>query len=496
MSIFNCVQNSNCSSEMCDFKSRCIPPDGDVRVTSAEIYDVISNLSGGKASGPDGVSVEHLKYAGHNLPVMLSILFTAIFTHGILPKDLMLSVIVPILKDKNKRITDKNNYRPICLSNCLAKILECIIVNRIEPLLSTCANQFGFKKHHGTDMCVFALKELIRYYVNHGSIMYITFLDATKAFDRVNHKLLFKKLYNLKVPIYLLRLIAYWYCNQLCFVRWGSWSSDVFSRTNGVRQGEVLSPLLFNVYMNDLSLKLNQIPVGCCCSGLTVNHLMYADDVVVFAPSAKGIQKLLDVCNIFGQDNDIVYNPAKSKLMIFGKENCININKICLGNVCIDQATNVKYLGHFISCKLDDEYDIKAKERALYARSYMLSRKFYFCTPMVKKNLFRSYCGNMYLCALWINFRKSVFNSVRVAYNNAFRVLFGLKRSCSASEMFVYNNVPGFKDMIRKQIFSLKSRIELAHNKIIIIFVNSDFYLHSNILRSWTRCLFTGNRVV
>ena len=79
------------------------------------------------------------------------------------------SVIVPIIKDKNKRVNDKNNYRPICLSNVCSKIIEVVIFNRISTFLESSSNQSGFKPKHGTELCVFAFKELLRFYKKHVS---------------------------------------------------------------------------------------------------------------------------------------------------------------------------------------------------------------------------------------------------------------------------------------------------------------------------------------
>ena len=106
----------------------------------------------------------------------------------------------------------------------------------MEDYLQSTNNQFGFKQKHGTEMCVFVLKELIRYYIKHGSCMYVAFLDASKAFDRVNHTKLFSKLLELGVPKWIIKVLAQWYCNQSVCVRWGSVFSNFFLVNNGVRQ--------------------------------------------------------------------------------------------------------------------------------------------------------------------------------------------------------------------------------------------------------------------
>ena len=110
------------------------------------------------------------------------------------------------------------------------------------------------------------------------------FLDASKAFDRVNHSLLFDKLCTRGVPFYLIRLLVYWYEHQRMCVRWGGVYSSSFTVTNGVRQGGILSPYLFNVYVDDLSVKLDSCHVGCYFSGGCINHIMYADDLVIMSP--------------------------------------------------------------------------------------------------------------------------------------------------------------------------------------------------------------------
>ena len=115
----------------------------------------------------------------------------------------------------------------------------------------------------------------------------------------------------------VIRILSYWYENQQMCVRWGGTCSTFFGVTNGVRQGSILSPYLFNIYVDDLSVALNACRVGCCVGKVIINHLMYADDLVILAPSVAGLSKLLSICEIFGESNDIIFNKKKSASLYF-----------------------------------------------------------------------------------------------------------------------------------------------------------------------------------
>ena len=212
----------------------------------------------------------------------------------------MKTSIVPIVKDKTGILTDKNNYRPIAITSVMSKIFELLLLDHLHYNVQTCDNQFGFKKKHGTDMCIFSLKHVVDFYRQRSSPVYICFLDASKAFDRINHWSLFAKLIKRNVHVMIVRILLYWYRNQLFCIRWGSQYSGCFAATNGVRQGGVLSPALFNCYMDDLSNVLLQSKLGCNINGLYVNHLMYADDTCLIAPSPGALtvppQSLFRIC--------------------------------------------------------------------------------------------------------------------------------------------------------------------------------------------------------
>ena len=100
--------------------------------------------------------------------------------------------------------------------------------------------------------------------------------------------------------------------NQKLCVFWNSNYSESFLVTSGVRQGGILSPHLFNAYMDNLSTEMNNINIGFCIDGKIINHLMYVDDIVLFAPSAKGLQCLINICFNYGNLHNITFNESKT----------------------------------------------------------------------------------------------------------------------------------------------------------------------------------------
>ena len=123
-----------------------------------------------------------------------------------------------------------------------------VMLDRLSEYLDTMGNQLGFKPKLGTDMCIYSLKEIIGRYSQLNGCVFSCFLDASKAFDRVKHSMLFTKLIRRGAPGYIVRLLMFWYAHQTMCVRWAGSVSSKFTVSNGVRQGGILSPFLFNVY--------------------------------------------------------------------------------------------------------------------------------------------------------------------------------------------------------------------------------------------------------
>lgn len=337
--------------------------------------------------------------------------------------------------------------------------------------MHTTDNQFGFKKSHSTDLCVYGLKEIVNIYKQHSSPLFICFLDASKAFDKLNYWLLFDKLIKRNIPVFFIKILAYWYSSQHISVQWGNTLSVTFTVSNGVKQGGILSPMFFNIYMDDLSKYLNDASVGCMVNSCVLNHFIYADDMCVVAPSAKALQLLLDVCIDYAEQHGIVYNKKKSVCMCMKsrKYKLLNIPSVKLGDTVLIYVETYKYLGCIINCLLNDNDDIKRTLRGIYARSNMLSRKFYNCSDETKRFLFQTYCTNFYCIQLWWFYNQESLRKVRVAFNNSFRYLMGYDRRCSASGMFVGANIDAFDILRRKVVFNFTNRLQASNNKLIVI---------------------------
>lgn len=483
----NSVHNESDKEHVLNELSR---DDVSLRISALDVAKSISNMKNGKSCAVDGISAEHLKLADASVTVHLSLCFSFMLSHNYVPSTLSDVIIIPIPKDKLGDLSDVNNYRPIAIASILSKVFENCILIHCADYLETFDSQFGFKKNHSTDQCIFVLKETIHYFVDNGSPVFAAFLDASKAFDRVNHWSLMKKLIHRGVPLCVVRTLLFWYRNQEFLACWNGVKSNKFHVLNGVRQGSILSPFLFAVYMDALSSKLEKSDAGCFLHGMIVNHLMYADDLVILAPSLKGLQKLLDVCCDFAVEHDIIFNIRKSHGMKFLPKDFQDIafDQPRLNNDYLDYVDEFCYLGHLITSDLSDENDMSRQQKKMCARANVIIRKFVKCCEDVKKTLFRSFIACIYGCSLWLNYRCSSFNSIKVTYNKALRMMFNLPRKCSVSENFVQRDLPTFDELIRKQSVSLLLRA--CDSKNLLVSTLSSCQFTSRRLQFWSEKLF------
>ena len=211
--------------------------------------------------------------------------------------------------------------------------------------------------------------------------MYGCFLDASKAFDLVDHKLLFTYLFDRGLPLAIIRFLMFWYKHQSMCVRWNGVFSESFHVSNGVRQGGVLSPVLFSVYVDGLLCKLRDSGVGCHLGCEFVGSVCYADDLALLAPSPSALRI---ICENFARDHGLRFNAAKTQLIRFSKLPSPTYNEVfhfCGTNLKFSKE--VTHLGHILSENLDDSADIIRETRHLLRKANYTLCTFSFADPFV-----------------------------------------------------------------------------------------------------------------
>ena len=287
----------------------------------AELIDgIINNMKKGKAAGLDGLTTEHLQHCHPSLPTLLAKLFNIIMETGIVPEKFGLSYTVPLLKgnigmSKSLTVTD---FRGISISPVISKIFENCILQRFKEFFVTSDNQFGFKKFSGCSHAIYTVRQTVEHFTNSGTTVNLCALDLSKAFDKINHFALFTKLMNRSVPLGLLNVLEHWFRICVTCVRFGSSVSSFISLECGVRQGGVLSPHLFNIYIDDIIKKVSNCNYSCNVRFTCVSIFMYADDLILLSPSITLLQKLFQIVEEELIAMEMSINPTKSSCIRFG----------------------------------------------------------------------------------------------------------------------------------------------------------------------------------
>ena len=258
-----------------------------------------------------------IKRASASLFQHLSLMMKCFWIHGHVSKVLLLATMVPLIKNKLGDSETSDNYRSIALSSVILKIFDLIVLLLFGENLGFDDLQFSYQQNCSTTMCTWLMVENTNYFLRNGSNVYSCFMDMRKAFDTVQHSKLFQKLNQRNLSSIFTRLIIVMYVSQSANVRWGKEMSKSFRITNGVKQGAVLSAILFCVYIDELITKLRRNKTGCWIDGNFVGIIVYADDIVVLSPTLGGLQEMIDICSDYAGKHNLSFstneNPNKSK---------------------------------------------------------------------------------------------------------------------------------------------------------------------------------------
>lgn len=273
-------------------KQRDLDPNSFARITETELNDAISNLRKGKTCGEDKVDNEHIIYSGPILRTSLLCLYNSMLHTSYIPHSMKQGVIITLFKGGNKRKDDPNNYRAITLTSSVLKLFERILYSRLSTSLGKKLNplQGGFQRNMGCNMTSYLLHESIYYTKENNSKLYVCFLDAQKAFDKVWHEGLFLKLFEMGVDLYLWQILGSFHNHLSSYVLFCEFKSVEFNISRGTRQGGVLSPFLFLCFINDLLNELCASNLGLRINGINLTCPTVADDMLLQSLSKVGLE--------------------------------------------------------------------------------------------------------------------------------------------------------------------------------------------------------------
>ena len=319
----------------------------------SEITEIIQTLSPNKAPGPDQLTNRVIKNLPLHTILFLTNLFNSILRLQYFPSTWKTSTIILIPK-AGKPTHIPENHRPISLLSSFSKLLERIILTRLNTIITDLQlipnDQHGFRAQHSTIHQLTRVTNHISNNLNRQCPTAAVFLDVSKAFDRVWHEGLLYKMYTSQIPIPFIKLIHSYLSNRSSTVRVNNAYSTPIHIRAGVPQGSVLGPTLYNIYTHDIPTTDETILA------------IYADDTAILSSSklqtayTKRIQKHLDLITTWSRIWRILINPNKTQAIIFKNTDRLKHSSdtcnLFLDNVRLDIHNSVKYLGVILDKKL------------------------------------------------------------------------------------------------------------------------------------------------
>lgn len=393
--------------------------------TTEEIIKIINNLDPNTSSGIDNINTKIIKCVKSSRIDELTRCINNCLDSGIFPSNLKIAKVSPIYKSGTK--FDPSNYRPISVLPVISKIFEKVIYNRLEKYLNSINflydKQYGFRPKSNTLSATVDLVTKIKNNIDDKKIVLGIFIDLKKAFDTVSHDILLNKLEDVGITGNAHKIFKSYLTDRFQVVKIAEYQSLQKPITYGVPQGSILGPILFLIYVNNISkLKLKG------------ELSLYADDTCLFyfADKIESIiqdaQDDLNMLNIWFQCNLLTLNVAKTHYVIFAAKNkTINeFEPLKINNVTISRSDSEKYLGLI----LDDQLTWKPHIGKLRSKLVSLTgalRSIVGCLPLkVRYTIYNSLVKPHidYLIEVWGSAAKTNLDLIQTSQNRLIKTLF------------------------------------------------------------------------
>ena len=336
-------------------------------ITKDEVKVALRKLKNRKAAGPDGIIGELIKNACIYEPILdfLVKFFNSLFDSGSYPENWCNSIVLPLYKKGD--VNNANNYRGISLCDISSKLYSTIINSRLQEWTEenniTGEYQAGFKRNYSTVDHMFTLLAFVQKQFSLNRKLYVAFIDFEKAFDSINRSLLWPILLKYGIHGKLFRCVKSMYASVKSRVRNGANLSDYINCTTGVKQGDVCSPVLFSLFINELTLEVinnGRHGANFVTEWLELFILLLADDVMLVAETVVGLQTQLNSLYRASVSLQLKVNMKKSNIIVFRKGGYLAATEKWIYNGAYMPVVNVyKYLGIYFSTRLSFNFACK-----------------------------------------------------------------------------------------------------------------------------------------
>jgi hypothetical protein len=320
-----------------------------------EITAARKKIKKGKAGGPDGVAANWIRAAGDKIDNFILKLFNRIWRSGDLHDEWTAFWIVPIYKKGDSQ--NPANYRPVALSSLLGKMFESIVDMRIRTFLRATGfiaeEQGGAQRGKGAMETLFILIEMIKSGSTLAGSPVMAFLDMSKAYDTVWRSALWLKLDRAGIKGRMWKMCTRMYERVSARVKAGQDISEAWILTDGLKQGSVLSPIFFLIFVNDLVDAMKETNGGLVVNGIALPGLLFVDDVTAVAINQVNLSALLQSCNTFAKRWGLVFNFSKSKALAWDDLD-LNGWEGSVGSEVLEVVKAQRYLGVMMASAADE----------------------------------------------------------------------------------------------------------------------------------------------